>query len=126
MSVLECSAEVEIFFKTNWYLTETQFPDPSTPFDNSDLDLYIRMDYIPTNNESSGMGRISSYGTSQIFCYHKRKKLALKLADDIKKFFNCTSLPKDIFVGIGDDIPCVDLDNGFYMALVQFPVSQHS
>lgn len=126
MALLECSAEPEIYFKNNWTLTPLQIPDPNELFDSSGLDTYIRTDYIPNNNEHGGISRINSYGTYQVFCYHKKKKLALKLADDVKTFFNCQELPKNITIDIGVDYPCVDLDNNFFMALVQFPVVQNS
>lgn len=125
-SVLECSAEPEIYFKDNWTLTPLQVPDPNEPFDTTGLDSYIRINYVPNNNEHSGLDRISSFGTTQIFCYHKKKKLALKLADDVKTFFNCKDLPKDIHIDIGSDSPCIDLENGFYMSLVSFPLAQYS
>ena len=129
MALLEMSAECEIYFTDNWIATDIQLPD--TDFDYSSLDSFISINFYPTVNELIGhdgtsTGRTAYYGMSSIFCYHKKKKLALKLADDVKAFFNGQSLPKDIYIGTGQDKPAIDLDNGFYEARVNFEVSQYS
>jgi len=50
----------------------------------------------------------------------------LKLADDIKTFFNGQELPKDIHIAIGQDKPAVNLGNGYYESRVNFEVKQFS
>jgi len=129
MALLDMEAECEIYFTTNWTDTSIQLPD--APFDYSALTSWVAINFYPTVNDQIGMdgttsGRIAHYGLSSIFCYHKKKKLALKLADDIKTFFNGQELPKDIHVDIGIDKPVVDLENGWWEAKVNFEVKQFS
>ena len=129
MALLEMAAENEIHFTTNWTATQIQLPDKV--FDYAGLDTFISINFYPTLNNKIGFdgttnGRIASYGMSSIFCYHKKKKLALKLADDVKAFFNGVELPKDIHVGVGQDVPAIELDNAYYEARVNFEVSQYS
>jgi len=129
MGLLELAAEPEIYFTTNWTDTDIELPD--TEFDYDGLDTYISIDFAPTVNDYTGMdgtstGRIASYGLYSVYCYHKKLKLALDLADDIKTFFNGIELPKDIHVGIGQDKPAIDLENGFFESKVNFELKQYS
>lgn len=127
MSALQREAESQIYFTTNWSTTSIQYPDMSPPFDSSALSEYIRLNYVNTDNESSGTGgRQSGYGYLQVFVYHKVRKLSVGRSDDVKAFFDCKNLPYDIHSKVGVQFETQDLDNGFFVTLVQFPIEQHS
>ena len=126
--LLDMSAECEIYFQNNWTATSIEFPDMTLP--TTSLDSYISLNFYPITNQRIGVdgtsnGRIAYHGMSQVLCYHKSKKLALKLADDIKTFFQGQQLPKDINVDIGIDYPAIQLDT-FFECKVTFRVSQYS
>lgn len=129
MALLQMAAETEIFFKNNWTDTTIQYQD--TTFDYNGLTSWVSIKFFPTVNEKIGMdgtssGRVASFGLCSIFCYHKKQKLSMKLADDVKAFFNGKELPLDIRVDIGQDKSTIDLDNGFYETRVNFEIAQYS
>jgi len=108
MPLLEMSAECETYFIDNW--TDT--------------------DFFPVTNEQIGfdgttVGRKAHYGISQVLCYNKNKKLAMKLADDVKLFFDGQELPEDIHVDIGIDHIAINLET-FWECKITFLVKQFS
>lgn len=128
-SLLEISAEVEIYFKDNWVSTNIQYPD--TRFNYDGLSTWIAVDVNPVFIEQIGMdgtatGRESMSTLAHIFCYHRDKKPAIKLADDVKGFFTGIDLPKDIRVNYAQYNPPNELDNGFWEVKVNFDVVQYS
>lgn len=127
--LLEQVAECEIYFIDNWTATPIQLVDKD--FDYTGLDTWISLMYYPVLNERIGFdgtthGRVMGTGIQAVFCYHKKQKLAIKLADDVKAFFSGKELPKDIHVDIGIDNNHTTLDNGFYEVRVNFLVTQYS
>ena len=128
MALLELAAECEIYFDTNWIATPIETPDEI--LDTSAMDSYISLNFFPVTNTHFGfdgttVGRKAHYGLSQVLCYHKNKKLAMKLADDIKLFFQGQQLPKDIHVDIGIDHIAIELDT-FWECKVTFEAVQYS
>ena len=121
---LEREAETQKYFRDNWTDTEIQIPDVS--FDNDSLDTWISLRYDNSDNKLAGLQRQHGFGTLNVYCYHKVRKLSQGLSDDVKEFFDCKDLPKDIHVGIGYQHPTAQLENKTYFTLVQFEVSQYS
>lgn len=70
------------------------------------------------------MGRVISYGTLQVYCFHKVKNLCAVLADSVQTFAKDTDLPKGIRIKTGNFEWVEELENGFWCTLVQFPVVQ--
>tara|TARA_R110000851_G_scaffold328704_1_gene499850 strand:- start:17 stop:400 length:384 start_codon:yes stop_codon:yes gene_type:complete len=124
--MIDRTAESETYFFDNWTQTEILIEDDSVPLDTTGLETYIKLQYINTRNELAGFGRQFGFGAYQVFCYHKVKKLSATLSDDVKAFFDCKVLPLDIHIGIGVQGEVLTLDNGFYLTIVQFPISQYS
>jgi hypothetical protein len=129
MALLEMVAECEIYFTTNWTATSIQIEDKD--FDYTGKDTWISLYFVPVLNARIGFdgtttGRIRGDGLQSVYCYHKKQKLALKLADDVKTFFNGVTLPKDIHIDIGIDGSATALSNGFYEVKVNFSVTQFS
>ena len=120
-SLIECIAETQKYFIDNW--TDTPIQIDGMPFDNSTLDQYIQIRYTPIDDESL-MGRTTSTGILQVYCYHKIKNLAAVLADDVREFAGDKDLPKGIALGCGKNILIEDLDNGFWLVLLHFKVNQ--
>jgi hypothetical protein len=129
-SLLEISAETEIYFRDNWIITpDIQYPD--IDFDYDGLSTWIALDTAPVFLEQIGMdgtstGREAMTALSSVFCYHTNKKLGIKLADDVKNFFTGLDLPKDIRVNYAQYNPPNKLDNGFWSVKVNFEVIQYS
>ena len=126
-SLLEVSAEVEIYFRDGWTDTAIQYPDASFEYDG--LSTWIAIDVNPVFNEQIGMdgtstGRESLTAQASVFCYRRSKKLAIKLADDVKSFFSGIDLPKDIRVNYAQYNPPNELDNGFWEIKLNFDVVQ--
>ena len=124
--MIDRTAESETYFFDNWTQTEILIEDDSVPLDTTGLETYIKLQYINTGNEQGGFGRQTGYGAYKVFCYHKVKKLSVTLSDDVKTFFDCKDLPLNIHVGVGKQETALTLDNGFYLTIVQFPISQYS
>ena len=128
-SLLEVTAEAEIYFLDNWTDTEIQYP--STDFEHSDTEEWIAIDTYPLLLSCVGLdgttkGRTMLECQTRIFCYHRVLKEAIALADDVKDFFNGVALPKDINVGLAQYSSPVDLGNGFYEVKVLFDITQNS
>lgn len=128
MALLDMAAETETYFADNWIATQIEYPDST--LDTTGLDTYINLNFAPVTNERIGfngtaVGRKAHYGMSQVLCYHTNKKLAMKLADDVKTFFEGQSLPKDIYIDIGIDYAAVDLTT-FWESKITFLVTQYS
>jgi len=123
MSLLECSAEPEIYFQENWTQTGVDYPDSNFSYDG--INSYISISYSPLLNTEIGGCRVKREGLCSVRCYHKTRKLSLKLADDVKEFFSNVALPKHINIGIGVDIPAVDLENDWHEATVVFDLTQY-
>lgn len=128
MALLEMASEVEIYFIANWTATDIETPDEI--LNTSAMTEYISLNFFPVTNEQIGFdgtttGRKAHYGLSQVLCYNKNKKLAMKLADDIKLFFDGQELPEDIHVDIGIDHIAIDLQT-FWECKVTFQVKQFS
>ena len=70
------------------------------------------------------MGRVTSYGVLQVYCYHKVKNLSAVLADDVFAFASDKDLPEGIRLNCGNYEWIRELENGFYCTLVQFPLAQ--
>jgi len=127
-SLLECSAECEKYFIDNWTATQINIPD--RPFTYDGINSYISINYYPLLNTMTGglnggtSCRIRAEGLVSIRCYDKTQKLSLKLADDVKTFFNNQELPKNINIGIGVDSPVIKIDSGWYEAKVSFELIQ--
>ena len=103
--------------------TDTELQIDGLKFSNDGLDKYIQIRYIPTD-DSSLLGRTISYGVLQVYCYHKVKNLSAVLADDVREFANDKDLPKGIRLSCGKYEWCMELENGFWCTLVQFPLAQ--
>ena len=127
MSALQRAAEVEIYFKTNWTATSIHIPDSYPPFDNNNLEKYIMLDVI---NDGSNLVGLScsedGYSYAKVTCYHKVKKLSIKLSDDIKTFFDNKELPYDIKIKDGQQGITVRLENGYFATTVIFRTIQYS
>lgn len=123
-SLLERWKACEIYFNDNWVSTPIQIQEDKS-FDNNSIDSYIRLNYVNTDNTST-IGRKQGYGTLQVFCYHRREMLSAKLADEVSDFFDCLDLERDVHSKVGVQFPIQDLDNDFFMTLIQFPIEQYS
>jgi len=125
MSALSCSAECEIYFKDNWVDTPLHIDDVA--FENDNYEKYIRLNYINDGSDLVGIQcSRDTFGYLQVFCYHKIKKLSLGLSDDIKEFFDNIDLPKDIHSKDGQQYPTQELENGYFVTLVQFRIEKYS
>ena len=120
-SLIECIAESQTFFLNGWNTTPLQID--GLKFSNDGMDQYIQIRYIPSD-DTSLMGRTVSYGTLQVYCYHKVKNLSAVLADDVREFANDKDLPKGIRLNCGKYEWIRELENGYYCTLVQFPLAQ--
>ncbi len=128
-SLLEVTAESEIYFTDNWTDTEIQYPN--TDFEYVDLDTWIAIDTYPALLSCSGLngtttGRTMLECQTRIFCYHRKLKDAIALADDVRDFFSGVALPKDINVNVAQYSSPVDLENGFFEVKVIFDIIQYS
>ena len=123
MSLIQMSAECEKYFLDNWSSTPIHRQD--TNFEYDSLDKWIALAFNPTINQRLGSDRILHNGLQSVFCYHRKRILAIKLADEVATFFKCKDLPYDIRVDIGQYGNPTDIDNGFWEVKVNFAVAQY-
>ena len=127
MSALQRTAEVEIYFKENWTDTPIHIPDSYPPFENNNFEKYIMLDVINDGSHLVGYNTPEyGYSYAKVTCYHKVKKLSIKLSDDVKTFFDNKELPQDIHVKDGQQYPTARLENGYFCTVIQFRVKQYS
>lgn len=119
--LIECIAETQTYFIDNWSATPLQID--GLKFSNDGLTSYIQIRYIPSETESL-MGRVTSYGTLQVYCFHKVKNQCAILADNVFTFASDKDLPKGIRLNCGRYEFVRELENGFWCTLVQFPLAQ--
>jgi len=123
-SLIQRIKEPEKYFTNNWTDTTIQTQD-NNKFENNALTSYIRLNYVNSDNTST-IGRQQGYGTLQVFCYHRNKTMSAVLSDNVKTFFDCQDLGQDVHSKVGVQYETMDLDNDFYLTLVQFPIEQFS
>ena len=125
MSSMQCYVEVEKFFKANWTTTPIHY-DGET-FTNNNYESYIRLNHINNGSDLVGLqNHQDTHGFTQVFCYHKRKKLSVKMSDDVKILFDNKDLAYDIHSKTGQQYPTEDLENGYFVTLVQFKIEQYT
>lgn len=125
-SMLERTAECEIFFKDNWTQTPIYIEGDTPLLDTSNLQTYISLQYANVDNKQIGLGRNAGYGVYTILCYHNIKKLSVGLSDDVNNFFSCQDLPKDIHTTIGIQKETQTLENGLFVSPIEFDIRQDS
>jgi len=129
-SLLEISAQMEIYFRDNWIITpDIQYPD--TDFNYDGLITWIALQTNPALLTQIGMdgtttGRESLTALGTVYCYHTNMKKAIDLADDVKDFFTGVALPSDIRVNYAQYDPPQKLDNGFWEVKLNFEIVQYS
>ena len=134
MPILEMSAEIEKEFIDNWDtftspdVIPINFPDRH--FSSDSLTQYIALQFNALQDDVIGFngttsGRVEYAGVIKIACYHKTKKLCLKLADTVTDFLRGKELPLGIKIS-GNSTPSStkDLDNDFFELIVSFDVRQ--
>lgn len=135
MGLLEMSAECEYEFINNWNtftspdVIVVQYPDRQS-IGKDTLDEYIELNFIGLDDDLIGAdgtttGRVEYAGKFYVSCYHRRKKLALDLADKVTTFLRGKELPKNVnIMSNAQNSPTPDLDNDFYRIDVSFDIRQ--
>lgn len=125
MSAIQCYVEVEKYFKTNW--TATSIHLDGEDFTNDNYDAYIRLHHVNNGSDLVGLQNHQEFhGFTQVFCYHRRKKLSVKMSDDIKILFDNKDLIYDIHSKTGQQYATEELENGYFVTLVQFKIEQYT
>jgi len=123
---IEREAETQDYFSNNWTDTQIQILDSSPAFDNTGLTQYIKLEYLNEASEYGGFNRQTGFGYLQVSCYHKSRKLSISLSDKVKTFFDCKDLDLDIHSKLGQQYPTINLENGYFLTMVQFRIEQES